>query len=97
MFVFHLWSLLRILNAVTDPSGIRVSVTGNILGIQNPRSAWNKHFGTTLVRKMVLFFFSPQLIMTLKESPILPVPLGSETLSDVGKQPAKKVVTYWID
>ncbi|KAH7931086.1 hypothetical protein BV22DRAFT_1027850 [Leucogyrophana mollusca] len=29
---------------VTDPSGVRISVTGNILGIPKPRSIWAKHF-----------------------------------------------------
>jgi Zn-dependent M16 (insulinase) family peptidase len=33
---------------VTDPSGIRMAVTGNVLGIKNPRSLWNKHFGKTI-------------------------------------------------
>lgn len=33
---------------MTDPSGIRFAVTGNILGIKGPRSVWNKHFGQTI-------------------------------------------------
>jgi len=33
---------------VTDPTGARFSVTGNILGVPNPRSVWNKHFGDVL-------------------------------------------------
>ena len=33
---------------VTDPTGARFSVTGNILGVSNPRSTWNKYFGTAL-------------------------------------------------
>jgi hypothetical protein len=33
---------------VTDPTGVRFSVTGNVLGVPNPRSIWNKHFSTVL-------------------------------------------------
>jgi len=60
---------------LTDPSGIRMSVTGNILGIKEPRSIWNKHFGNII-----------------PECTLAPVPLASETLNKVGKQPVKKAV-----
>ncbi|KAF8271486.1 Metalloenzyme, LuxS/M16 peptidase-like protein [Lactarius quietus] len=33
---------------ITDPTGIRFSVTGNVLSIPKPRSVWNKYFGATL-------------------------------------------------
>jgi hypothetical protein len=33
---------------VTDPTGVRFSVTGNILGVPEPRSIWNKYFGAVL-------------------------------------------------
>ena len=33
---------------VTDPTGVRFSVSGNILGVPQPRSVWNKHFGDVL-------------------------------------------------
>ena len=33
---------------VTDPSGIRFSVTGNILNLPNPRSTWGKYFTSAL-------------------------------------------------
>ncbi|KAK2461846.1 hypothetical protein APHAL10511_006309 [Amanita phalloides] len=33
---------------MTDPSGIRFSVTGNILGLRKPRSTWEKYFRNTL-------------------------------------------------
>lgn len=29
---------------VTDPSGIRISVTGNVLGLKTPRSTWGEKF-----------------------------------------------------
>ena len=29
---------------VTDPTGVRFSVTGNILGVPKPRDTWNKYF-----------------------------------------------------
>jgi hypothetical protein len=33
---------------VTDPTGVRFSVTGNILGVPKPRDIWNKYFGAVL-------------------------------------------------
>ena len=33
---------------VTDPTGVRFSVTGNILSIPTPRNTWNKYFGAAL-------------------------------------------------
>ena len=33
---------------VTDPTGVRFSVTGNILGVPKPRDIWNKYFGNAL-------------------------------------------------
>ncbi|KAL5495204.1 hypothetical protein ACEPAI_667 [Sanghuangporus weigelae] len=33
---------------ITDPSGIRLSVTGNVLDVPNPRSTWTKYFGKLL-------------------------------------------------
>jgi Zn-dependent M16 (insulinase) family peptidase len=33
---------------ITDPSGVRFSVTGDVLGVPQPRSIWGKHFSTSL-------------------------------------------------
>ncbi|KAF9473122.1 hypothetical protein BDN70DRAFT_886165 [Pholiota conissans] len=33
---------------LTNPSGIRFSVTGNIISVKNPRSTWNKYFGCSI-------------------------------------------------
>ena len=33
---------------VIDPSGVRFSVTGNVLGVKEPRSTWAKYFGSSL-------------------------------------------------
>ncbi|KAI6047558.1 Metalloenzyme, LuxS/M16 peptidase-like protein [Pisolithus marmoratus] len=33
-------------SCLIDPSGIRFSVTGNILGVAKPRSVWGKYFGS---------------------------------------------------
>jgi len=33
---------------VTEPSGIRFSVTGNVLGIKQPRSIWAKYFASSI-------------------------------------------------
>lgn len=36
---------------VTEPSGIRFSVTGNVLKLEKPRSVWGKYFQTLPVRR----------------------------------------------
>jgi len=33
---------------VIDPAGVRFSVTGNVLGVKEPRSTWGKYFGPSL-------------------------------------------------
>ncbi|KAI0652259.1 Metalloenzyme, LuxS/M16 peptidase-like protein [Trametes meyenii] len=33
---------------LTDPTGVRISVNGNILSLKEPRSAWARHFGQAL-------------------------------------------------
>lgn len=50
---------------VTDPSGVRVSVNGDILALKEPRSAWARHFGQALP---VSF---PDMV-ALKERPLIP-------------------------
>lgn len=39
---------------VTDPSNLRVSVAGNILGLQEPRSAWTKNYESVSVSQRIL-------------------------------------------
>lgn len=39
---------------MTDPTGVRISVTGNVLDIPNPRSVWSKHFGDLLPVRVFL-------------------------------------------
>ncbi|KAJ3559767.1 hypothetical protein NM688_g144 [Phlebia brevispora] len=34
----------RVRKYVTEPSGVRFSVTGNVLSVTNPRSSWGKYF-----------------------------------------------------
>ncbi|KAG1833897.1 Metalloenzyme, LuxS/M16 peptidase-like protein [Suillus variegatus] len=58
---------------LTDPTGVRISVTGNVLDIPKPRSVWTKHFGDLL-----------------PESKLAPLKLTSQTLSELGKNPATK-------
>ncbi|KDQ63640.1 hypothetical protein JAAARDRAFT_29668 [Jaapia argillacea MUCL 33604] len=60
---------------VTDPSGIRFSVSGNVMGLEKPRSVWAKYFGKIL-----------------PETRLTPVPLASDTLSAVGRNPVKKAI-----
>lgn len=58
---------------LTDPTGVRISVTGNVLDIPKPRSVWSKHFGDLL-----------------PESKLAPLKFTSDTLSELGKNPAIK-------
>ncbi|KAG6888680.1 hypothetical protein C0995_006670 [Termitomyces sp. Mi166 len=60
---------------LTDPSGVRFSVTGNVFRLEKPRSTWAKHFGESL----------PAIELS-------PVPIASDTLSEAGKNPAKKAI-----
>ncbi|KAI0271378.1 Metalloenzyme, LuxS/M16 peptidase-like protein [Gloeopeniophorella convolvens] len=64
---------------VTDPSGVRFSVTGNVLGIPKPRSVWDKYFGAAL-----------------PESLLSPVPVASDTLSKLGKNPVKQAIVVTL-
>ena len=41
-------SKLNLIATVTDPSGIRFSVNGNVLNLVNPRSTWEKYFASAL-------------------------------------------------
>jgi len=72
-------SLEDIRKNITDPTGIRFSVTGNVLSIPKPRSVWNKYFGATL-----------------PAAPLLPVPVTSDTLSEVGKKPVKQAIVVTL-
>ncbi|PPQ88654.1 hypothetical protein CVT25_010230 [Psilocybe cyanescens] len=58
---------------ITDPTGVRFSVTGNVLSLKEPRSTWGKYFSIPSV-------------------PLAPVPMASETLSDIGKNISKKAI-----
>jgi hypothetical protein len=72
-----------------DPTGIRFSVTGNVLGIEHPRAAWEKYFKQLPVSEP--FVRSATIHMTFQEAPLSSVPFSIETLSDTGKNPVKKV------
>ncbi|KAI0068340.1 hypothetical protein BV25DRAFT_1875780 [Artomyces pyxidatus] len=39
---------------ITDPSGVRFSVTGNVLSLPKPRSVWGKYFGGHLPESKLL-------------------------------------------
>ncbi|OSD05304.1 hypothetical protein PYCCODRAFT_1362169 [Trametes coccinea BRFM310] len=60
---------------VTDPTGIRISIVGDILALKEPRSAWARHFG-----------------QVLPPCELAPLRLSVDTLSAVGKSPAKRAV-----
>ncbi|KAJ7169964.1 Metalloenzyme, LuxS/M16 peptidase-like protein [Mycena filopes] len=67
--------LHEIRKCATDPSGVRFSVTGNVLKLANPRSTWGKYFESSL-----------------PATPLSPVPLASETLSELGEEPVTKAI-----
>lgn len=75
---------------VTDPSGIRFSVTGNVLSLGKPRSTWGKYFETLPV-SLYTRSYKVNNVIALKEGPLSPVPLAVAELSEVGKEPVKKV------
>ncbi|KAF9044800.1 hypothetical protein BDZ89DRAFT_1191615 [Hymenopellis radicata] len=64
--------LETIRRTITEPSGMRFSVTGNVLKLNEPRTVWGKHFSS------------------IPEAPLSSVPLLSDRLSDVGRNPVKK-------
>ncbi|ETW86965.1 Metallo peptidase M16 [Heterobasidion irregulare TC 32-1] len=60
---------------LTDPTGIRMSVAGNVKDIPNPRAPWAKYFADVL-----------------PVSQLAPVPMASENLSEIGRNPTKKAI-----
>ncbi|KAJ3514376.1 hypothetical protein NLJ89_g2417 [Agrocybe chaxingu] len=60
---------------IIDPSGVRFSVTGNVLSLKEPRSTWSKYF-----------------LSSLPSVPLSPVPVSYDTLSEVGKNIARKAI-----
>jgi hypothetical protein len=77
---------------VTDPSGIRFSLAGNILGIDKPRSILGKYFGPTCtVSRIACWFLRRIAYFHVQNVPLAPVPLTCHTLNAVGKNPNKKV------
>ena len=78
---------------VTRPEGVRFSVTGNILGVRNPKKPWREHFGNLVSPQgrplnptSIIGFNRPQ-----NQTVLQPVPFSNETLSAVGKKPTNKV------
>ncbi|KLO20262.1 hypothetical protein SCHPADRAFT_817077 [Schizopora paradoxa] len=67
------FQLLR--KCMTNPAGVRFSVTGNILALDKPRSVWSKYFGEKL-----------------PSTPLKPITLAGQTLSELGQQPKEKAI-----
>ena len=78
---------------VTRPEGIRFSVTGNILGIQNPKKPWRENFGNLVSPQGR--FLNPTGITGFNypqnQTVLQPVPFSDGTLSAAGKKPTNKV------
>ncbi|KAH9982380.1 Metalloenzyme, LuxS/M16 peptidase-like protein [Lactifluus volemus] len=64
---------------ITDPTGVRFSVTGNVLSVPKPRSVWKKYFGDAL-----------------PEAPLSSVPMLSDTLSEVGRNPVRQAIVITL-
>lgn len=81
------------LNSVTDPSGVRFSVTGDVLQLKAPRSTWDKYFHDVIAvctqRPRPRYY-----TQGIQSSPLSPVPLTHSTLSPIGRNPVKKVNNF---
>ncbi|KAJ4486251.1 Metalloenzyme, LuxS/M16 peptidase-like protein [Lentinula aciculospora] len=55
---------------VTDPSGMRFSVTGNILKLDHPRSTWTKYFQAIPVLPLSPVQFSSQVLGPIGVNPV---------------------------
>ena len=80
---------------MADPSGVRFSVTGNVLSLEKPRSTWGKYFKDILPVSSYMHSCKINNVIALKEGPLLAVPLAIAKLSEVGKNPVKKVIVEW--
>ncbi|KAI6005289.1 Metalloenzyme, LuxS/M16 peptidase-like protein [Pisolithus orientalis] len=54
---------------LTDPSGVRFSVTGNVLGVTKPRSVWGKYFGSLPKSRLTPIRFSYETLNDLGRNP----------------------------
>ncbi|EDR15625.1 uncharacterized protein LACBIDRAFT_300739 [Laccaria bicolor S238N-H82] len=61
--------------SITEPSGVRFSVTGNVLKVERPRSPWGKYFDSVLTA-----------------TDLSPIPLASQTLSEIGENLSRKAI-----
>ncbi|KAJ7487689.1 Metalloenzyme, LuxS/M16 peptidase-like protein [Mycena galericulata] len=63
--------LQEIRRYATDPSGVRFSVTGNVLKLDKPRSTWAKYFGSSLPETALSPVpLSAQTLSELGEKPV---------------------------
>ncbi|KAH8114464.1 Metalloenzyme, LuxS/M16 peptidase-like protein [Phellopilus nigrolimitatus] len=68
----------KIRKYLTNPSGIRFSVAGNVLDLPKPRSIWGKYFRN--------------LIPGGLDEHLNPIKLANETLNAIGRNPQKRAV-----
>ncbi|KAI6153510.1 Metalloenzyme, LuxS/M16 peptidase-like protein [Pisolithus tinctorius] len=54
---------------LTDPSGVRFSVTGNVLGVTKPRSVWGKYFGSLPKSRLTPIRFSYETLNDIGRNP----------------------------
>jgi hypothetical protein len=77
-------------HVVTEPSGVRFSVRGNVLALKEPRSTLGKYFCDPLPVRG-LRFISGWNNTPLREQASVLDPVPSESLSELGMRPVKQV------
>ena len=90
--ILKLRNISAILYPVTDPSGVRFSLAGNILHLDKPRSVLEQYFAQTLpvcaLRTDSAFTIFSCITQAVS---LAPLPLASEVLNELGRNPHKKV------
>lgn len=78
---------------VTDPKAMRVLVSGDVLALDSPTTAWAEHFlppqRFSVRRRLPL----DDLFLTLflQREGLIPLPSVLDTISPLGRHPSKKV------
>ena len=80
LFPLLTYSSADITVVVTDPSGVRISVNGDILSLKEPRSTWARHFGDILPVSSLQNASSPQRAKAAIRKPSLRLSAWVSTL-----------------
>ena len=87
-------TMLTSLRAVSTTKGMRVSVAGDILTLEQPLSSWKTEFKVSTVRrsrcKLLVQVYRSDV--RVQSDALRPVTLGRDCMSPLGKNPAKKAM-----